>query len=433
MKKVFLKIIVAIFSLLSLLVIVAAYEYVRLPDVSNLKYKNPKTTALIELRAEETRRKGLHPKRRQIWVPYNAVAEDLKKAILLSEDTSFFSHRGIDFFELKEAVKKDLEVGKFRRGGSTITMQLARNLYLSPSKNPLRKLREILIAWQLEQALSKKRILELYLNVIEWGRGIYGAEAASQHYFSKRAADLDLLEAASLAALLPNPINPTDSTLRRRRNLILGRMRKVGYISEEEFQKAQKGPSIEEMKMEKRKNLAAAPWRTLSSRQIYNNRWLSLREDQVALPDGRTSIYGVVTCGHCVGILPFIDPKTVLLIKQYRYVAKRVTWEMATGGIQPGESIEEAAQRELGEEVGYRAGRLKWVSTYDTSKSVMDETAHLFIGEELEELKLDPDETEFIEVRPFPFEQVVQMVLASEILDSMTVIAVLHAARMKGI
>jgi ADP-ribose pyrophosphatase len=184
--------------------------------------------------------------------------------------------------------------------------------------------------------------------------------------------------------------------------------------------------------MDSRKNLAEAPWTTLSSRPIYSNRWLSLREDQVALPDGGTSIYGVVTCGNCVGVLPFIDPRTVLLIKQYRYVAKRVTWEMPTGGVHPGESIEQAAQRELGEEVGYRAGRLKWVSSYHTSKSVMDETAHLFIGEDLAELKLNSDETEFIEVQPFLFERVVQMVLASEILDSMTVIAVLHAARLKG-
>jgi ADP-ribose pyrophosphatase len=185
--------------------------------------------------------------------------------------------------------------------------------------------------------------------------------------------------------------------------------------------------------MKDRKILTEVPWKTLSSSEIYRNKWLQLREDQVELPDGRKSIYGVVTCGDCVGVLPFIDPKTVLLIKQYRYVAKRVTWEMPTGGVHPGESIEEAAQRELGEEVGYRAGRLTWVSSYHTSKSVMDETAHLFIGEDLAEVKLDLDETEFIQAQPFPFERVVQMVLAGEILDSMTVIAVLHAARMKRI
>lgn len=184
--------------------------------------------------------------------------------------------------------------------------------------------------------------------------------------------------------------------------------------------------------MTKRRNLAEIPWKTASSRQIYSNPWLSLREDQVVLPDQRTTIYGVVTCGHCVGVLPFIDANTVLLIKQYRYVAQRVTWEMPTGGVHPGEAVEAAAQRELAEEIGYRADRLQWISTYHTSKSVMDETAHLYIGEDLEKLKLKPDDTEFIEVRPFLFDKVVQMVLAGEILDSMTVVATLYAARLRG-
>ena len=175
------------------------------------------------------------------------------------------------------------------------------------------------------------------------------------------------------------------------------------------------------------------PWKTLSNREIYQNKWLSLQEDQVELPNGRRSIYGVVTCGDCVGVLPFVDPTTVLLIKQYRYVAKRLTWEMPTGGVHQGETIEDAAQRELGEEVAYRAGRLTWLSTYHTSKSVMDETAHLFLGEELVKLKLDPDETEFIEVRPIPFKQVLQMVLSGEIMDSMTIIAVLHVSRIRGL
>ncbi len=174
------------------------------------------------------------------------------------------------------------------------------------------------------------------------------------------------------------------------------------------------------------------PWKTLSSKPIYRNKWLSLREDVAELPDGRTTIYGVVTCGHCVGILPFIDPDTVQLIQQYRYVTQRVTWEMPTGGVHDGESTEEAAQRELAEEIGYRAGRLVPVSTYHTSKSVMDETAHLFLAEELVKLERQPrDETEFIEVRPFSFREVLQMVLAGEIVDGMTIIAVLLAARRK--
>jgi ADP-ribose pyrophosphatase len=177
------------------------------------------------------------------------------------------------------------------------------------------------------------------------------------------------------------------------------------------------------------KPFSEAPWTTRSTRPIYRNPWLSLREDTVELPNGRTTIYGVVTCGHCVGVLPFVDPETVLLIRQYRYVARRATWEMPTGGVHADESVEAAAQRELGEEIGYRAGRLLPVSTYHTSKSVVDETAHLFLGEELSRVPLPPDDTEFIEVHPFPFAEVLQMVLGGEIVDSMTIIAVLLAAR----
>jgi len=228
----------------SLIVGLIAYEYVRLPDVSRLKKKNPSTTTLMELRDEEYRQKGLKPLRRQIWVPYDAISEHLKKAIIISEDAAFFSHKGVDLFELKEAVKKDWEKGQFKRGGSTLTMQLAKNLYLNPSKNPLRKLREIIIAWQLEQALSKKRIFELYLNVVEWGDGIYGAEAASRYYLSKPASVLDPAEAATLAALLPNPRNPGEKSLLYRRNLILTRMAKIGYISAAELERESRKPLL---------------------------------------------------------------------------------------------------------------------------------------------------------------------------------------------
>jgi ADP-ribose pyrophosphatase len=155
-----------------------------------------------------------------------------------------------------------------------------------------------------------------------------------------------------------------------------------------------------------------------------------VREDLVEMPDGRSTIYGVVTCGQCVGVLPFVDPHTVLLIKQYRYVARRITWEMPTGGMHAGEAVEAATQRELAEETGYRAGRLTHVCTYHTSKSVMDETAHLFLGENLVQAELPPDDTEFIEVRPFPFADALRMVLSGEIVDSMTIIAVLYAARL---
>ncbi len=228
--------------LVSLVVGLATYEYSALPDVTLLKKRNPRSTALMELRHQEYRTKGAQPARRQSWVSYDAVAEHLKKAILISEDAAFFSHKGVDLFELKEAIREDWEKGKFKRGGSTITMQLARNLYLTPSKNPLRKIREIVIAWQLEQALSKRRIFELYLNVVEWGNGIYGAEAAARHYFSKSARDLDPEEAATLAALLPSPRNPREKGLLYRRNLILNRLAQIGYIGEDELNRAKSTP-----------------------------------------------------------------------------------------------------------------------------------------------------------------------------------------------
>ena len=170
------------------------------------------------------------------------VSEHLKKAILISEDAAFFSHKGIDVNELKAALKKDWETLSFSRGGSTITMQLAKNLYLNPSKNPLRKLKEVVIARQLEENLSKRRILEIYLNVVEWGRNIYGAEAAARFYFGKSAAALDPLESATLAALLPSPRNSKERNIASRRNLILARLASVGYISNDEYQRSRQVP-----------------------------------------------------------------------------------------------------------------------------------------------------------------------------------------------
>jgi ADP-ribose pyrophosphatase len=175
------------------------------------------------------------------------------------------------------------------------------------------------------------------------------------------------------------------------------------------------------------------PWKTRSSRLVYQNRWTRLREDIAELPDGHTTIYGVVTLGQCVGVLPFLDDDQVLMVRQYRYVQQENhRWEMPTGGVHAGEDPQLAAQRELQEEVGYTAGRLTWVSSYYTSKSVCDETAHLYLGYDLSPAPLPPDETEFFEVAALPFAEVVELVLKSEIRDSMTVIAVLHAARLRG-
>ena len=205
-----------------------AYVFLTLPDVRSLAVSNPVTTAFIELRNDEARAGGKTPRRVQRWARYEAISPNLRKAVLVAEDDAFWTHDGVDIEQLKESIEKNLETGHATRGGSTITQQLAKNLYLSPSKNPIRKLREVLIARRLEASLSKRRILELYLNVIEWGDGIYGAEAAARTYFGRSASALSPEEAALLAGAIINPrvhspAHPT-ARLRRRQQIILRRM-----------------------------------------------------------------------------------------------------------------------------------------------------------------------------------------------------------------
>jgi monofunctional glycosyltransferase len=205
-----------------------AFVYVTLPDVRDLKLRNPDTTAFIELRADEARAHGETPRRIQRWVSYGHISPNLTRAVLVAEDDRFWKHEGIDFDELKESMEINIERMEFARGGSTITQQLAKNLYLSPSKNPIRKVREFMIARALEAELSKQRILELYLNVVEWGDGIYGADAAARAYFHKSAADLAPQDAALLAAALVNPrlLDPAHPTprLKRRQQMVMRRM-----------------------------------------------------------------------------------------------------------------------------------------------------------------------------------------------------------------
>jgi monofunctional biosynthetic peptidoglycan transglycosylase len=205
-----------------------AYVYLTLPDVRPLRHTNPSTTAFMQLRARDARARGEVPRRVQQWVPYNRIADDLKRAVLVAEDSAFWEHEGVDFEQIRESIEVNLERGEFVRGASTITQQLAKNLYLSPSRDPVRKLRELFIARRLEVELTKRRILELYLNVIEWGDGLYGAEAASRAYFRKPALALTAEEAALMASVIINPrrFSPADPTprLRRRQRLILARM-----------------------------------------------------------------------------------------------------------------------------------------------------------------------------------------------------------------
>jgi monofunctional biosynthetic peptidoglycan transglycosylase len=218
----------AILALLAVGFAYIAYLYLTLPDVRGLRTSNPETTAFMELRAREARSQGEPARRVYKWASYARISQHLKRAVLVAEDGAFWTHEGVDYDQLKESIEANIERMEFARGGSTITQQLAKNLYLSPSKNPIRKLRELLIARQLETELSKPRILELYLNVIEWGDGIYGAEAAARTYFHKSAADLSAQESALLAGAIVNPrvLDPGHPTprLRRRQQMVMRRM-----------------------------------------------------------------------------------------------------------------------------------------------------------------------------------------------------------------
>ena len=212
------------------------YVYVLLPDVRGLKASNPPTTAFMELRASEAQSRGATPQRIQRWVSYRHISPSLTRAVLVAEDDAFWQHEGVDFEQLQESLELDWARGRFVRGGSTITQQLAKNLYLSPSRNPMRKLEEFVIARRLEAELKKARILELYLNVIEWGDGIYGAEAAARTYFRASAADVGPAEAALLAGAIVNPrvLNPAhpNARLLRRQQIILKRLGGVSLPAE---------------------------------------------------------------------------------------------------------------------------------------------------------------------------------------------------------
>ena len=182
-----------------------AWEAWRWPDVAALARRNPTSTAFIDAYRARERAARREPRVAWVWVPYAAISPGLKRAVLVAEDIGFFSHRGFEPAELREAVERALEEGRMPRGASTLTQQLAKNLWLSASRNPLRKAKEAALTWQLERRLTKRRILEVYLNVVEFGPGVYGAEAASRRYFGKSAADITDEEGAQLAASLPSP------------------------------------------------------------------------------------------------------------------------------------------------------------------------------------------------------------------------------------
>jgi monofunctional biosynthetic peptidoglycan transglycosylase len=182
-----------------------AWEAWSWPDVGALASRPPATTAFIEAYRGRQRAAGKSDRVERAWTPYAAISPHVKRAVLVAEDVNFFSHRGFDLGEVRKAIGEAVEEGELPRGASTITQQLAKNLWLSPSRNPVRKVKEAILTWQLERTLGKRRILELYLNVVELGTGVYGVGAASRRYFGKAPAELGEAEAARLAASLPRP------------------------------------------------------------------------------------------------------------------------------------------------------------------------------------------------------------------------------------
>ena len=192
------------------------------------KFVNPSTTSFMSLRLDELRGKDPHAGLKQQWVPYERVSANLKRAVVAAEDAKFSEHEGFDWEGIQKALEKNQKKGRIVAGGSTISQQLAKNLFLSASKTPWRKAQEAVITLMLEAVLDKRRILEIYLNVVEWGNGVFGAEAAARHYYGTSAAQVSAEQAARLAVLLPNPRKfgrlPNSPYLAARSQVILGRM-----------------------------------------------------------------------------------------------------------------------------------------------------------------------------------------------------------------
>lgn len=220
--------------LLLALIAWVGYEAWTWPRVGALATRPPRTTAFIERYRAEQRAAGRDDRVQWTWVPYADISIHVKRAVVVAEDIRFFAHGGVDLDEVEEAFERAVERKTLPRGASTITQQLAKNLWLAPSRSPLRKAREAILAWQLERTLTKRRILELYLNVAEFGPGCYGVEAAARRYFTKSAGDVGSLEGAQLAASLPNPRawhpGSTSRAYQAHVARVLRRVERVGWL-----------------------------------------------------------------------------------------------------------------------------------------------------------------------------------------------------------
>jgi monofunctional biosynthetic peptidoglycan transglycosylase len=215
----------------SLLTVVAVYQAYLFVSVAWLASNNPATTAFITAEKDRLAQLRSTKKIRQTWVPYSSISPNLKRAVLAAEDSGFAEHDGIEWEAIEKAALENLKKGEIRRGGSTITMQLAKNLFLSPDRSLLRKGQELVITFMLEAVLEKRRILEIYLNVAEWGEGVFGIEAAARHYYGLSAKQLGTEQSAWLASILPAPKrfdkNRNSTFIRSKAEVIQARMPQV--------------------------------------------------------------------------------------------------------------------------------------------------------------------------------------------------------------
>ena len=198
---------IILWSVLALLVffVMDVGRYFFYPNIAALSKNRPGKTAFMEYRENMWKKKGIKKKISTSWAPLSQISPYAMKAVIIAEDDKFWDHEGFDFEAMQKALEKDIKKKKFKAGGSTISQQLAKNLYLTPDKNPIRKIKEAILTWRIERQLSKRRIMELYLNVAEWGDGMFGIGAAARKYYGKSAVGLGPREAAELAAALPNP------------------------------------------------------------------------------------------------------------------------------------------------------------------------------------------------------------------------------------
>ena len=229
---------IGIFILFIVILLVPVYRlFHKLPDNDTIRRYQPESTvsSLIDEKFEPKPTKPI-----RLWVPLDKISSNLQKAVLISEDDTFYHHQGVNWIEMKKSITKNYQRRGYVRGASTITMQLARNAFLSKEKTITRKIREIILARRIEKVLSKGRILELYLNIVEWGSNIYGAEAAVRYYFDKSAGDLDMAEASLLVAMLPNPkrFNPMTRmpTVRKLQKRVLMLLRNARMVTSEEYE-----------------------------------------------------------------------------------------------------------------------------------------------------------------------------------------------------